>query len=251
MHHWCAGCVEHLQRIVSPRVGHFPPQVRIAGWRQFIEDPQRLVPPPVEGKAAEPGQPRRDARTKGAAGASQRRLRLGCKPTPGGGLGRAIRQCYVAHLPEERECHQGVVVIFREQFTGPRPRPVRRVGSTHGRVNDAQPVIGERGASGHSSPRPRFVDERDELFVHVNRRAQVSGSGWVPAVGALPKVEPGGKDPRIARSSSVASIEDVVGRKMSNHAWIAADICAATNGVASSAARPRSISAQPARNRSE
>ena len=179
----------------SSCVGHFPSEVRIAGWRQIIEDPQRLVPPTVEGKAAEPGQPRRDARTKGAAGATQRRLRLGCEPTPGGGLGRAIRQRHVAHLPEERECHQGVVVILREEFTGPRPRPVRRVGSTHGRVNDAQPVVGERGASGQSSPRPRFVDERDELFVRVNRRAQVSGSGQVPAVGALPKVEPGGMEP--------------------------------------------------------
>ena len=119
------------------------------------------------------------------------------------------------------------------------------VGSAHGRVSDAQPVVGERGGSGHSSPRPRFVDERDELFVRVDRRAQVSGGGEVPAVGAAPKVEPGGMEPRdrafvLGRVDRGRRRE----RRSANQARTAADICAASNGIASSASSPRSISAQ-------
>ena len=151
--------------------------------------PSRARQPSQASRGETPGRRAPPARPSAASASAASRRRVAGSAAP-----------YVSatsrSLPEERECHQGVVVILREEFTGPRPRPVRRVGSTHGRVGDAQPVVGERGASGHSSPRPRFVDERDELFVRVNRRTQVSGSGWMPAVGALPKVEPGGMEPR-------------------------------------------------------
>src|SRR5215212_11166861 len=99
----------------GPRAGHVPPEIRITRRRQIVQDLERRLPPSVEGKAAEPGQPWREARTKGAAGATQRRLRFSCEPAPSDGIGRAIRHCYVAHLPEEREYHQGVVVILREE----------------------------------------------------------------------------------------------------------------------------------------
>src|SRR5918998_1114878 len=74
----------------GPCLGHFPPEKRITRCRQIVQDPQRLVPPPVEGKATEPGQPRRNAWTKGTSGATQRRFRFRRESTPTSGICRLV-----------------------------------------------------------------------------------------------------------------------------------------------------------------
>ena len=110
------------------RPADLAPQAGIAGRRQILQDPERLLPATVEDEAAQPGEPGGDARRQRATGPAERRLRLGRVATPEGGIGRREWVHPVPQLVAEREGDQDVVAEVTEVRTAALPGLSRVIG---------------------------------------------------------------------------------------------------------------------------